>query len=146
MSLLSDEQKVHRFIKNNEPCPTEFIIAYYLKCKRNDTQIPQEIDIFIDAILEKIFQDRNHGYNPDFNKIFGFKNIVGRKKSELAKENRILLIGFGIEVLMEGGETYEKAAELVADKMGLGAALVKQEYTKYKKIPHTLDGLDTEER
>jgi hypothetical protein len=144
MSFLSDERKVRRFIENDEPCPTELILGYYLKCKRHGTQVPEKIEAFIDAILKKIVQDRNHGYNPNFNDIFGFKNIVGGEMSKLAIENRALLVGIDIETLKDEGKLHKEAIEIVPKKRGLGVEVVKKAYTEYKKINHSLDGLDTE--
>lgn len=143
MSLLSDERKVFKFIEHDEPCSTELIIDYYLKCKRNDIPVPQKVIDHIDTCLSKIVSDRHHGFNPDFNQIFGFKNIVGRKKSAITNDNFILICGIKIENLMnDDGETYEDAVKKVANRKSVSEDVVKKAYTKYKKIPHSLDDFD----
>lgn len=144
MSLLSDERKVQQFIENGDPCPAELIISHYLKCKRHGTQVPPKIDAYIDAALSKIVRERNQGINPKLNDIFGLKSISGNKKSKLHNMNRILLVGFEMEDLMGEGESYEDAAEIVAEKISRGESTVKNIYSEYLKISHSLDVFDTE--
>jgi hypothetical protein len=149
MSLLSDERDVWKFIECGDPCSSELLIEYYLKCKRNESPVPEKINDFITTCLSKILKARNQGSRPRYDEIFGFTKINNRiPKRTVTVENEMLLIGFAVDDLIDGGEKKATAFEKVASAMtvkfnrSVSIDIVRKAYKLYEEIPQTLDECD----
>jgi hypothetical protein len=146
MSLLSDEKKVWKFIECGEPCSSELLIEYYLKCKRNESPVPDKVMDFITTCLSEILKVRNQGSKPRYDEIFGFTKINNRiPKRKVTVDSEILLIGFAVDDLIAGGDkklmAFEKVASAMTEKFKRSVSIdvVRKAYKVYEGIPQTRD-------
>jgi len=138
MRKLNDDRKVRKYIDEDAPCPSNLLLAYYVRCKKDEIKVPDKIDAFVTKCIEKMLKAYNEGIKPDYDDILGLKFSHGRNEiKESAKFTEMMQIGLAIENSMENEKLkknkYELAVKKIADKMGFSEDKVKKLYTIYKK-------------
>ncbi len=83
--LFDDEDKLKEFIEDDVPCSSVIYLAYYVKCKKENVDVPPKIDLFVTNCIEEIVKNYHEGKKPNYDKLFKLQYSRGRnRKSALS--------------------------------------------------------------